>query len=53
MLFRSDFPTSGAVLPGVPVNGYESLAVSDVNGDGKPDVLFSVGDGNLYSALGK
>ena len=51
--FPTDFPTSGAVLPGVPVNGYESLAVSDVNGDGKPDVLFSVGDGNLYSALGK
>jgi hypothetical protein len=50
--FPSDFPTSGAVLPGVPVNGYESLAVSDVDGDGKPDVLFSVGDGNIYSALG-
>jgi hypothetical protein len=51
--FPADFPTSGAVLPGVANNTYGSIAVSDVNGDGKPDVLFSLGEGSLYKALGK
>jgi hypothetical protein len=50
--FPTGFPTSGAVLPGVANNAYGSLAVSDVNHDGNPDILFSVGEGDLYVALG-
>jgi hypothetical protein len=50
--FPSDFPTTGPVLPGVANNTYGSIAVSDVNGDGMPDVLFSLGEGSLYTALG-
>jgi hypothetical protein len=48
----SVLPTTGAIVIGPYVQGYGSLAVSDMNGDGNPDILFSLGDGNLYTALG-
>jgi hypothetical protein len=48
--FPNSFPTSGTV-PSVDIS-VGSMYVGDVNGDGHPDVLFSVSDTNLYLALG-
>ena len=49
--FPTDFPANGvSMTPAENVLG--SLYAGDVDGDGDPDVLFAVPDGNLYLALG-
>lgn len=46
-------PTTGAVVTGVDNGAYGGLEVSDIDGDGVPDVLFSLALDSVYMASGK
>jgi hypothetical protein len=50
--FPSAVPATGAIVAGGALAGFGSLYAGDVNGDGNADILFSLGDGNLYTSLG-
>jgi len=45
-------PATGAVVAGVANSSFGGLEVSDIDGDGTPDVLFSLALDSVYLALG-